>query len=234
MRVQLTVGTMTGGAMLLNEPMDELLRDADARGRLAAFGVLPHAEGTRCIPLDPFPKGGGAPSIWATRVVRDFETWWVVAVFNWADAFQDYTVPLDALEVGGGVHAYEFWRQEYAGRFRGEIVVKDVPAHGCRLFSVRRALRTPQVLGTNMHILQGATEIEDWAFQDDALEITVRHWFGENRRIALKAPKTMRVAEVTTDAWDYLVDGREAGVVILHFNARRGARRTTFRVRFTR
>ena len=226
LRFQVSAATLSGGAMLLTDPMDQLLRNPEKAVLISQF--LPHYEETECRPIDVF-CGGRQPSLYHVPVHRDFEDWFVLGVFNWEDAYNDYTVPLSRVTGGGAWHAFEFWRHDYLGIHTRSLRVKDVPAHGCKVIALRRAQDRPQLLGTDMHLLQGAVDVRSVAHERNTLRIEIGHFMQKDRRMTIWHPSRSKAVRVETNARDHLVDGRRKNLLTIHFN---GRRRTWFDIRW--
>ena len=80
-----------------------------------------------------------------------------------------------------------------------------------------------------MHILQGAVDIDDCRFEGQTLNIVVGHPMQRDRKLFIWHPKDWRLADVKTDARDYLVDDRQSPVTCIHFN---GGKKTKFALRW--
>jgi hypothetical protein len=114
-------------------------------------------------PLQPIAPSGSR--IWVECVQRPFEKWWVAGFFN-SDLFQpeDLELNLDQLdEPPGAVLAWDFWDERLAGVFKDKIRVRLAPS-SCLVLALRRQQQVPQLLSTSRHILQGAEEISDCAW----------------------------------------------------------------------
>lgn len=230
----LSGATLAGGAMLLTEPMAELARSAKRMELITRF--LPHydedvARGTHsyATPIDTFAGNGRQPAIYARAIHRPFEDWHVVGIFNMEDLHDDYVVPLKTIVGTGSFHIFDYWTEQYLGRRSGDVTVKDVPAHGCRMLAVRRATGMPQLVGTNMHILQGAVDIDDCRFEGQTLRIVVGHPMQQDRKLFIWRPAGWKVQSVKTDAVDYLVDERRSPIMCIRFN---GKKKTHFEIRW--
>ncbi len=224
LRVQLSAAALAGGAMLLADPLEELERSPARFGLIGRF--LPPYEGGRCRVLDPFR--GQTPSCYAVTIERPFERWHVLGVFNWEDAPRDCEVPLGVWAGPGPHHAFEFWDSAWMGIARRVLRVPNVPAQGCKLIALRPARPGPQLVGTDLHLFQGAVELEALDYQPDGLRVVVRHFDQRERSLFLYLPPGTALRGVHTDARDHLVDARHPPIVRLQFN---GRRRTTIRVR---
>jgi len=225
-RFQVSAAALSGGAMLLSDPVDELRRNPRRIELISQF--LPHYEGTGCYPLDAFQGDGRQPALYCLPVRTEFEEWYVIGVFNWEDSYRNYVVPINRLGDNADWHAFEFWDQEYLGRHEMSLPVKDVPPHGCKIIALRKATNRLQFLGTNMHILQGAMDLDNVREQNGALEVTVSHFMQRERRIVLWRPSATSGLDIETDAIDYVMDARKPNLLTIQFN---GHGRTAFRIR---
>ncbi len=138
---------------------------------------------------------------------------------------------------GGDWHAFEFWNGEYLGAFGRQMAVCNVPAHGCRILALRRKLNRPQLVGTNLHILQGAVEIGAMAYlpAKKTLRLAIKHFDQHERRLFIWRPASFRRVRVQSNAQDWLVDDRRSDLLIVQFNGRQGrggCRKTEFDLRF--
>ena len=228
LRSYLSAATLSGGSMLLTDPMDQLARSPERMELISQF--LPHYEEGNCRPLDVF-NAGYQPSLYVRPICLDFENWHVLGVFNSEDLFQDFTVNLREAVGKDAVHAFDFWGQQYLGAFRGRMAVRDVPAHGCRMIALRQVRDVPQLVGTNLHMLQGAVEIKECRLEKDTLRIVVNHWMQKERRLHVWCPPAWRLKGIKTNARDHLLDTRKPPIISLQYN---GRRRTQFDLRFTR
>jgi len=153
--------------------------------------VLPVAD---IHPQNLYPYAASAMiPVWNLAVTRPFDTWRIVAVFNWTDGPKDFDVPLDALGLAKDTpyEAYEFWSQTYAGRVRDALVLPAVPMRSVKLFALRAAKDHPQFVGDDRHITQGAVELENlaWDAQAKTYTIDVKLVGGFPLTLAVSAPE---------------------------------------------
>ena len=107
----------------------------------------------------------------------------------------------------GSWHVFELWDEEYLGVRAGSLTL-PVPPHGCRLLRLTADAGRPQVVGSTLHILQGALEIagEEWdgatlrvrlrpvAKKDGAVYVASA---GEVRRVEVSGLTAERTLDVT-------------------------------------
>ena len=67
----------------------------------------------------------------------------------------------------GGCLAYEFWSQTFLGTMTGDFQV-TVDPHKAKVIALRRPLPFPQLLGSNRHLTQGATDMGPLIWDDAA------------------------------------------------------------------
>jgi len=226
-RLGISAAALAGGPLLLPDPLDELLRNPQQKMRISR--MLPLLQTKGCRVIDAF-TGREAPSLYYVPVHREFESWYVVGVFNWEDGYGDFRLPLAEFAGGGSWHAFDFWEQAYLGRHRGGMTVRDVPAHGCRLIALRRSRRDPQLIGTNMHLFQGAVELTEVSWTDDTLTVRVDHTPQAERSVTLWRPRTRKLLDLQTRARNVLVDDRDPNLLRVYF---RSGRRATLRFTFS-
>ncbi len=95
--------------------------------------------------------------------------WKVVTVINWHGRKRDMALDLQAISciASKKYHVFDFWNEKYLGAFNGNESV-DLPGiggHGCRLLRVTSDPGADAVLlGTTLHVLQGALEVEAFEF----------------------------------------------------------------------
>lgn len=154
-----TVIALSGGMLLDSDNLRDLSDE-----RLAWLQAVLPVYGEAAIPVDLFQT----PDI--PRVLSlDCGTHTVLGLFNWSDHETDVSAPLPP----GRWHAFEFWSAEYLGVCEGRLSL-PVPAHGCKTVRLTSVSGRPQVVGSTLHILQGAVEIASERWDGERLEIETR------------------------------------------------------------
>jgi hypothetical protein len=99
----------------------------------------------------------------------DWDEYMLVAVFNFDDGGYDTALDFEklGLETDAAWRVFDFWNREYVGTFRANCPV-CVPPMACRLYRLTKARPHPWLLGTDMHVQQGAVEIEALAWDEQA------------------------------------------------------------------
>lgn len=162
-------------------------------------------------PLDLFENE--LPRLWqvsdeSSGVRRD-----LLALFNWGEEAADFNVVLARgdLQSDREYVAFDFWSNAFVAPFKGSLKI-TIPAHGCRILSLRAMQNRPILLSTSRHITQGIVDIksEKW----DAASHTL---FGQSEVVAgdlyelrLYAPPGWKVN--ATGDWQVTQNGSEVRV----------------------
>ncbi|HKW40077.1 MAG TPA: alpha-galactosidase [Gemmatimonadales bacterium] len=113
--------------------------------------------------------GGG---IWSLRrdrpprawVVEGAPRWWTVVAVNWEDEPLQLSLPVSALGITGAkFDAYDVWSDAPAPSLQ-ETITLTVEPKSSRTIAIRPGAARPQVVGTTRHIVQGAVDIVDEAW----------------------------------------------------------------------
>lgn len=90
--------------------------------------------------------------------------WHLLAVLNWSDNIQDFSFPLQVLDIpAADYYMREFWDGKISQVFDGQITVDSVPPHGVQLISLRPCnWDLPLYVGSSFHVSQGL-EVSEWA-----------------------------------------------------------------------
>lgn len=209
-----TVVGLTGGAIFITDPLDELDED-----RLALIKKVlpPYPLTTR--PIDLFdavrlqtghdsdvvestvsdvsgqgPAGhNNPPRIWFTKIEKPFGTWYLLALYNWSEQQPiDLSVPLQRLGLPADQTflAYDRWKQNFLGPVNGTINAQLPPA-SVQLLALYPQQNVPQILGTDYHITGGGPDLADvqWDPQSQILSGTSTAVPGEPYHITIHLPE---------------------------------------------
>lgn len=114
-------------------------------------------------PLDLFERD--IPSVWHLRATNAAESWDVVGLFNFNSQPEKRAVRFEQLGLDPNAEylAFEFWNEKFLGRAKAGLEL-TLPPESSRIISIRRAADRPQLIGTDMHLLQGVHEVRrlDW------------------------------------------------------------------------
>ncbi|NHI92870.1 MAG: alpha-galactosidase [Candidatus Lokiarchaeota archaeon] len=110
------------------------------------------------LPMDLFESDlETPPTIYALDIKTQVE-WKVVGVMNWSNYEITRNLGLNklGLDPNKQYHAYEFWNQEYLGRFSDSILLKVIEKHGCKLLKIKEVKNHLDLISTTFHFTQGA------------------------------------------------------------------------------
>ncbi|NLG51851.1 MAG: alpha-galactosidase [Chloroflexi bacterium] len=192
-----------GGLICFTERMSELDEE-----RAALYRACIPSLGAASVPADLFSpsrrlnsEAGRIPELHVTRVQPRAEAlspWYTVAIINWAEVAQSYTLTLDANLLGANPPegepwflGWEFFERRLLGRLAWGDALPEitVPPHGTRVLRLTPwDGRTPTLLATDRHLSMGGVEIADWAFQEGAVEMSIVSVWREPFSIWLACP----------------------------------------------
>jgi hypothetical protein len=116
-------------------------------------------------PLDLFDRP--VPSIWHIHCKNAADEWDVVGLFNVEDKPEARTVDFASLGLPADAEftVFEFWREESLGIHKKSVTL-TLPPQSSRILSIRRLAGRPQIIGTDMHVLQGYHEIKQSTWEE--------------------------------------------------------------------
>ncbi len=152
-RLRLAMMTLAGCSISFS---DELQYLPPSRIRLMQQCLPPGNPPMR--PLDLFERT--IPSLWHLHCRNGDDEWEVAGLFNFENQPEERTLDLAALGLppGAEVAGFEFWEERFLGVHRGSLSL-TLPPQSCRVVSLRRLAGRPQLVGTDLHLLQGFHEI---------------------------------------------------------------------------
>jgi hypothetical protein len=154
-----TLVALSGGHMISGDRLPDL----DAT-RLEILKKVFPSYGEAARPVDLFDTD--RHSVFALRIEKPFGTWTVAGFFNRSENEPaEHVFPLDRLwlDPAKTYLAFDFWRERFHGEVTREIRVK-VPPSSVTLLALHEKRGQPQVLSTDRHVLQGAVELEQVAW----------------------------------------------------------------------
>jgi len=153
--------------------------------------------GTKVSGIDADQFGEVNP-YWLNEFNLPYESWSVFHRINWTAKEHGESnpdgQPLPAttmifkdlgLDPAKEYLVYEFWRQDFLGVKQGDFLMKELGPMGVQSFAIREKLDRPQLISTSRHLSQGAAEIEQMAWDGNAL-------FGRSQVVA-EDPYTLRL-----------------------------------------
>ncbi len=121
-------------------------------------------------PLDLFERD--VPSVWHIKVKNDAEAWEVVGLFNFNKAAEPRAVRFAqlGLDPKADYAVFEFWEEKFLGVLKSGVEL-TMPPESSRILSIRKLTGVPQLIGTDMHLLQGYHELKQlkWDLRQNVL-----------------------------------------------------------------
>jgi len=195
-RARATIVALGGGSVILGDRIVDL---PEERVRIAKKCLPPYGEAAR--PLDLF-EGLACPRIWHLHVKVDWGEWEVVGVFNLDE--EDAIVKVDFKDLGLDERkeyaVFEFWDEKPLGEHQRGITL-PVKGLSVKVLAIREILDLPIVLATDMHLTQGAVELNSvkWDDERETLSGVCERAAGEGGAIYLYVPNGYEVDHVDTE-----------------------------------
>ena len=148
-------------------------------------------------PMDLYPINDLRP-LWNLAVKTPYQSWNVVAIFNWGEKAQTISATFQELGLDPEERyaLYETWEEKWLGYAKGSFAVA-VPPHAVRLLTVHPAQARPILISSDRHITRGAQDVESVALEGErALSFRTR--------LVSDHPVTLRF--LLPDGWRYAGD----------------------------
>lgn len=191
-QITATIFGLSGGPVMLGDDIDRISEE-----RLALIKKVFPRTSEIATPVDlfdsPYP---GYPRVFHLPVETDWGSWDVVGILNYDAEPYSRVIPLAdfGLEPESEYIVWEFWNEQYVGVASGALKAV-VPPRSARLYRVCRLVDHPQVLGTDMHVLQGQVELSrvHWDAKTMTLSGSASRPAGEVGSLFVRAPKGLFV-----------------------------------------
>lgn len=122
-------------------------------------------------PIDLFDRD--IPSVWHIKAKNDADSWDVVGLFNFNDKPEARSVRFEQLGLDPNAQyaVFEFWEEKFLGVLKAGIELQ-LPPESSRILSLRRVTGKPQLIGTDMHVLQGYHELKRLQWDEQRLALS--------------------------------------------------------------
>jgi len=186
-RVRMALMALGGGTALICDRLPELPEE-----KLALISRCLPGYGRAAVPLDLFDRDT-YPRIWWLDVDASWGRWAVAGVFNLDAEPVEVEVPLSRAPTGGDLYAFEFFSGSLLARQpvpRDRPVRVSVPGRDVRLLRIAAMPDHPWVVGSDLHVIQGAFEFERvrWDARRGVLSGVARRAGGEHGHIFVRVP----------------------------------------------
>jgi len=143
------------------------------------------------------------PAIWNLPVVKSFERWNVVGLFNWTSEKKAVTIkPLQlGLSKKKTYLLYELWADQFLGEFSGDRTLTISPTSS-NILTIHEKTDRPVILSTSRHIVQGAIDLvnEEWDKSRMTLSVTAEKLLKGSYSIVLYVPEGLDLKQVQSRA----------------------------------
>jgi alpha-galactosidase len=182
-RTLASAASVLGGSLMFSDDLG--LWGAD-EVELAARVVPPVKAKVRC------------PDLWEREVPRYLVSrleepgggYYLVWMVNWAASKRSVGASLSELGVEPGrYHACEFWKEEYQGKVIDEVVVRDIPGHGSAVVKLTPEEEEPRLIGSNIHVTQGAAELVSLERVGEEYRMVLRSAVPRDASVVVSAPE---------------------------------------------
>ena len=191
-QIAATIFGLSGGPVMLGDDIDRISEE-----RLALIRKVFPRTPEIATPVDLFDSPHpDYPRVFHLGIDTDWGAWDLVGILNYdAEPYSRVIGPeVFGLEPESPYIVWEFWNEQYVGVAGGGLKV-EIPPRSARLYRLCRALDRPQVLGTDMHVLQGRAELADinWDPVTMTLSGSATRPAGELGSLFVHAPKGLFV-----------------------------------------
>ena len=172
-RVRMAFVVFGGGPMFLSDRLPELTTD-----KLELIKQCLPAVGPSATPLDMFTYEA-YPQVMHLPVQAAWGSWHLLGLFNLDERPDKVTVNLGdlGLEPGREYVIFDYFRHKLVGRVRGldgaELLLRyPLPATEVAVLRVTPVETHPSVIGTDLHLAQGAVELQQVRWDEQALTLS--------------------------------------------------------------
>ena len=172
--------------------------------------------------------GIGGGGIWSLRrdrpprawVCEGAPRWWTVVAVNWEDEPLQLSLPLGALGITDAkFDAYDVWHDTPVTSLQDPIALPLEP-RSARAVAIRPTAARPQVIGTTRHVVQGAVDVVDeaWDAATRTLSAKAVNLDARAYAVTIAVPKKLRLGGCRADV-PCAVKQLDNGHVVLRWSA---------------
>ncbi len=158
-----TIIAMSGGNTMSGDRLTQL-----DPYKLDVFRKVLPSYGAAAVPVDLLDAD--VNTAFAVKIRRPFGEWTVAAFFNPdLEEAKKHSYPISRLwlDQNKTYLVYDFWKQQYVGEFTGRLDLTIQPG-AVTLLSLHEKTNHPKVISTDRHVMQGALELEDVSWDNNA------------------------------------------------------------------
>jgi alpha-glucosidase len=139
------------------------------------------------------------PALWTLEIDRPFDHWLVVANSTVGAPVEALDFAALGLAPDKDYAVFDFWNDEFRGVHRGQFACGRPRAHDTQVFAIREVRPHPWVASTNRHITQGAVDLRDVRWIDDAQALAGQSHVvaGDPYALTIHIPKGFALTEAS-------------------------------------
>jgi hypothetical protein len=187
-QITVSLAALFESPMMIGDPVFSLSED---RLKILKKALPQNRVSETAIPLDLFEtKLGDCPYTYFLPIERRWGKYGVLGLLNISNKTKTFTVDLHKLGFQGETVLYDFWNERFLGVEQGEQTFEVAP-YSIRIIRLTPFENRPQLIGTDMHVLQGAVEVVHVDFEeDDVFTVACKRPMGESGTVTILAPSS--------------------------------------------
>lgn len=190
------------------------------------------------FPVDLFGRSRDRsryPEIVDLKVNQNSGIYDVIAVTNWKNEPVSRSISFEkelSLDADQIYIVFDFWEEKMIGQFNENFQI-EIPAHGTRVFFIRKQMEQPQLLGTNRHI-SGAFSIKSnvWNSSKMTLNGISETVPGAKYSLYYYVPENVLIDKVDVDAKDVTRKLQNDGLLEVSFTGQK--KQVTWNLKFSK
>ena len=184
-QITVSLAAMFESPMMIGDPVFSLSED---RLKLLKKALPQNKVEETAIPLDLFEtEYGDCPKMYHLPIERRWGKYSILGLLNTENETKTFSVNLADLGYDKDCVLYDFWDERFLGIKNGKCSFEVAP-NSIRVIRITPYENRPQLIGTDMHVLQGAVEILHTDFEEDVLTIGCKRPIGESGTVTILAP----------------------------------------------
>ncbi len=175
------------------------------------------------FPIDLFGRSRDRnryPEIIDLKVNQRSGVYDVIAVTNWQNQPVSRSINFKkelSLDTGENYIVFDFWKEQMTGQFNENFDI-DLPAHGTRIFLIRKQKNRPQLLATNRHFSGAFSIIKNlWNDSRMTLEGISESVPGVKYSLYFYIPENVSIDKIDVDVQDFTRKLQDNGLLELSF-----------------
>ena len=186
-QISVSMAALASSPIMLGDRIFEL---SDDRLRLLKK-ALPQNTGEAAIPMDLFEcEYPEIPGVYHLKVNRKWGTYSIIGLLNLNDDDRCFQLDLKKLGYTKDCIIYDFWDEKFLGVFKNDVCIRQsIQTHSIKVMRICEYENRPQLLSTDMHVLQGAVEVLNVFWHNEELVIACKRPIGEKGTVFILSPK---------------------------------------------